>query len=342
MPNANHRFLQVGLGSMGKRRIRNLLFHGVLPEQIIGFDFSPERCQEVLEKHGVRAFTSYDEAEKEADPDVVIISTPPNLHHDYFLAAAKKKRHFFVEVTTSDAGYDELKPLLDSSFVAAPSCTFRYFPAIKKIKELVVAGSVGKVLSFHYHLGQYLPDWHPWEDYRQVYFAQKETGACREMYGYELIWLTDLLGSTVKKVTGFAGKLSDLDMTADDSYLSVVEFKSGVVGTLSIDVIARAPFRTLRLLGTDGVLDWEWQNYTIKIYSASTKEWTTISLKPGEQEKNYVTTEDMYQEEMLHFLDAIDGKQPYPYSFDEDRQVLRTLYALEESSKDQKTIAVKD
>jgi predicted dehydrogenase len=338
MLNVNHHFLQVGLGSMGKRRIRNLLFHGVLPEQIIGFDFSSDRCQEAQEKYGVTSFTSFTEAEAVANPDVVIISTPPNLHHEYFLDAAKKKRHFFVEVTTSDAGYDELKPLLDDSFVAAPSCTFRYFPAIKKIKELVTSGAVGKILSFHYHLGQYLPDWHPWEDYRGVYFAQKETGACREMYGYELIWLTDLLGSTVKNIAGFTGKLSDLDMTADDSYLSVVGFKNGIVGTLSIDVVARAPFRTLRLLGTEGVLDWEWQNYTIRVYSATTKEWVTYNLKPGEQEKNYVTTEDMYQEEMLHFLDAIDGKKKYPYTFEQDYEILKTLYALERSSTTGKVV----
>lgn len=325
-------FLHIGLGSMGKRRIRNLLWHGIPQEHIFGFDQSKERGQEAEEKYGIKTFSNFEEAVQAVNPDVYIISTPPNVHHDYFLHAAKLKKHFFVEVTTVDTGYTELEPLLDNSFVAAPSCTFRYFPAIKHVKEIIDSGRIGKILTFQYHLGQYLPDWHPWEDYRQVYFAQKETGACREMFGFELIWLTNLLQAPVKDVAGFTDKVSELEMSADDVYTAALRFENGVVGTMLIEVLARTPFRTLRLIGTEGVVEWEWLEYRIRVFDTSTKTWETTTIPKGPQEPGYVSTEEMYQEEIGYFLDAIEGKNAYPYTFAEDRGILKTLHRLEQKA----------
>ncbi len=314
---------------MGKRRIRNLLFHGIPKEQIFGFDPSPERAAEVTEKYGVQTFTDLAEAEKQ-NPAVYVISTPPNRHLEYCLRAAEQKKHFFVEVGVDDQGYDKLASLLDNSFVAAPSCTFRYLPPVKKITELVAEEKIGKVLTFTYHLGQYLPDWHPWEDYRKVYFAQKETSACREMFVFELIWLTKVLGTQIKKVYGgFTGRISELEMTADDLSASVLGFENGVVGSMVIEVLARTPFRTLRLIGTEGVLEWEWKANQIRIFEKKTEAWETISLVEGKKEAGYVTTEDMYEEEMNVFLSALEGKAPYPYTFTEDQKIIQALRALE-------------
>jgi len=48
----------------------------------------------------------------------------------------------------------------------------------------------------------------------------------------------------------------------------------------------------------------------------------------------------MYREEIKQFLNAILGKQSYPYSFTEDEQILNTTYVLEKSSKTGKTYKV--
>ena len=85
-------FLQIGLGSMGKRRIRNLLFHKIKPKMIKGFDISEDRCREVKKEFGVEVETNFKKAIQNFNPDVFIISTPPNLHHAYFLFAAKEKK----------------------------------------------------------------------------------------------------------------------------------------------------------------------------------------------------------------------------------------------------------
>jgi predicted dehydrogenase len=326
------KFLIIGLGSMGKRRIRNLLFNEIVPQSIIGFDPDAEKRTEAESKYGIKTYSDFLTADKTEQPDAYIISTPPNQHHLYFLPAAKKKKHFFVEATTIDHGYEELNALLDGSFVAAPSCTFRYFPAVKLIKEAVVSGKIGKILSFTYHLGQYLPDWHPWEDYRQAYFAQKETGGAREMFAFELIWLTDLINSRIKEIKGFVKKLSGLEMPADDTYAANLLFENNVLGNIMVDVVSRSPFRTLRLIGSEGVLEWEWLSYQLRIFSVAEKKWEILTIEKGGNEKGYITTEDMYQEEIKMFLEAVKGKHPYPYSFKEDHLILKALFELEKNN----------
>lgn len=45
------KFLVVGLGSIGKRRIRNLQY--IDAGEIIGFDLRADRCDETKEKFGI-------------------------------------------------------------------------------------------------------------------------------------------------------------------------------------------------------------------------------------------------------------------------------------------------
>ena len=336
------RFLQIGLGSMGKRRIRNLLFHKVPKENIYGFNLSKDRCLEVQNKFGIKTFNNFKKALREAKPDVFIISTPPNQHSQYFLYAAKHKKHFFVEHPTTDKGYKELEKLLDGSFVGVPSCSLRFHPAMKAMKKILDSNKIGQVLSFQYHMGQYLPDWHPWEDYRKVYFSKKSTGACREMFAFELGWLGYVLNLKIKEIAGFTEKLSNLEMTADDLYVAIIKFQNNKIGNITIDLLSRKPFRTLRVIGSGGVLEWEWQDNQIKLFTAKNKKSEVVNLKKGHSEKYYITTEDMYEEEVGKFLTAINGKGKYPFSFKENHHFLKALFAIEESAKKKKFIKLND
>lgn len=319
------RFFIVGLGSMGKRRIRNLHANG--EKNIVGFDIRPDRNAEAREKYGVRTLSTLADISP-SKFDVLIISTSPDAHGDYIRYALKHKKHFFVEHPTSDDGYREILKSKGAT-IKAPSCTFLFHPAVKKMKEILKRGTIGNVLAFQYHMGQYLPDWHPWEDYRTVYFSKKETGACREMFAFELIWLNHLIGSRVKSVSGSIAKLSDLDMNADDTITAAVVYENNVRGTLLIDVIARKPFRTLRILGSDGVLEWERFDYAVKVFTAKDKKTEIVRVPKGNPEKGYVNEEEMYIEEMKAFLDAVKGKRVYPHSFTENLINVKMMQSLE-------------
>lgn len=318
---------------MGKRRIRNLLFHGVKEENIFGYDPRTDRREEAKTKYKIKTCEKFKQA-VQINPDAYIISTPPDKHYIYMLNAVKNKKHFFVEHPVTDKGYEQILKSETGDFIAVPSCTLRFHSAIKTIKKILEQGRIGQALSFQYHLGQYLPSWHPWEDYRDVYFSKKYTGACREMFGFELVWLTFALNlGKVREIIGFTEKLSDLDMKADDRYSALLKFKNGVSGNITIDLISKKPFRTLRIIGSEGVLEWEWQENIIKVFESKNGKTEEIKLKKGKREKNYITTEDPFEEEIKHFLNAIGGKSVYPFTFEESLEHLKTLFALEQSAK---------
>jgi predicted dehydrogenase len=86
------KFLVIGLGSMGKRRIRNLQYLG--EKDIIGYDIRDERREECKQKYRIKTFNDIDKA-MDQNPDVLIISTPPNHHIEYEFLAAKNNKHFF-------------------------------------------------------------------------------------------------------------------------------------------------------------------------------------------------------------------------------------------------------
>lgn len=322
------RFLIIGLGSMGKRRIRNLLLSG--EKNIIGFNPTPERRKEAEEKYGIKTVDDFKKVPIE-DYDAIIISSPPDTHGEYIRFAIAHKKHFFVEHPTLPDGYEEIRQLADQNawIVMAPSATFRFYAPLKMIKKFLEEGKIGKVLAYQYHMGQYLPDWHPWEDYRDVYFSKKITGACREMFPFELIWINWLMASEVSNVSGFIGHVSDLDMDADDTLMASLKYKNGIMGNVLIDVISRAPFRTLRVLGSLGVLHWEKFSSEIKIYDAKTKSWEVTPAPKGRPEPGYVNEEEMYNDEIKAWLDTIRGKTQYPYTFEESKKNLNVLYKLE-------------
>ena len=319
------RFLIVGLGSMGKRRIRNLLANG--EKDIAGFDIRPDRLKEAQEKYGIKIIGDFKKISRQ-DFDAMLISASPEAHGDYIRFALKHKKHFFVEHPTSDDGYKEILENKDLNIVKAPSCTMRFYTPIKMMKKILDEGKIGKILAFQYHMGQYLPDWHPWEDYRDVYFSKKETSACREMLPFELIWLNWLINSRVADISGNIAKVSDLNMSADDIISANIKYENSVLGNVLIDVISRKPARTIRILGSDGVLDWERFGHEIKLYDAKTKNTEIIPVPKDNPEKGYVNEEEMYNDEIKAFLNAIYGKAAYQFSFEENLSNLRALFRI--------------
>lgn len=323
------KFLICGLGSMGKRRVRNLSF--LRAGEIVGFDPREDRCEEASSKYGIQTVGDFSEGLAEK-PNALIISTPPDLHMPYMQAAAESGIHFFCEASVVDDGLASLIQLCErKGVVAAPSSTLRFNPSIRRIKELVDGGRIGKPLVLTYHSGQYLPDWHPWEDYRSFYVAKRATGAGREIVPFELSWLTWVLGD-VTTVAAMKDKVTDLEIDIDDVYQVLMRFTSGVVGHLLVDVVARDAVRTFRLLGSDGTIEWKWADHKVHLFNAATKEWEVFDEPEPSPEPGYIASEGMYIDEMRHFVAAVKGEEKYHYSLGDDKRVLDTLYAAERSS----------
>lgn len=323
------KFLIVGLGSMGKRRTRNL-FH-LNEKNIIGFDTRKDRCDEISKKYKIQTFNLFDDALNE-NPDAMIISTPPDLHMSYAKIALKNNIHFFTEASVvSDDMIQVIKQLNNSKIVGMPSCTMRYHPLVAKIKEILTKDEIGKPLSFFYNSGQYLPDWHPWEDYREFYVSNKETGGCKEIVTFELVWITDVFGQ-ISSVLSDKGKISSLKADIDDIYFSLLEFKTGVKGVMSVDVINRVPIRQLKILTENATIFADWYEKSLKYFIAG-DGWHTMEIDDGIAEENYIHSEKMYIEEMRTFIELIEKKLHLSYTFEDDLGILQILEAIEKSSE---------
>lgn len=325
------RFLIVGLGSMGKRRIRNLQY--LKAGDLAGFDPREDRRAETNVKYSIPTYADFDEAFAKFGPDTLIISTPPDLHVKYAKIAVVNDRHYFSEASVVDDEMDELIALHEAhpQVVAAPSCTLRYHSSIQTIKRVVDGGEFGKPLLFTYHSGQWLPDWHPWEDYRAFYVAKRATGACREIVPFELSWLAWLLGP-VEAVSGMRGKLSSLDVDIDDAYQTLLKFKSGVLGHLLVDVIARYPTRVFRLCSDQATVEWDAMAKQVRLFRANTQQWEVVPEPERIQEPGYINAENPYIEEMRDFVAACQGQKPWGYPLEDDKGILDLLAAIEQSS----------
>ncbi len=325
------KFLVIGLGSMGKRRIRNLQY--LKAGEIIGFDLREDRCKETEKKYRIKTFKIFKEAILE-NPDIFIISTPPDEHIKYALIAARNSKYFFTEVGLSTEGIDELITLCkEKSIVAAASCSMRFHPAVQIIKKLVEKKEIGKILAFTHHCGHYLANWHTYEDYRSFYVGKRETGGARDMVPFELDWIIWILGK-IKTISCMKDKLTNLDVDIDDTYSLLVSLENKILGSILIDVICKFPYRVIKLIGEEGVITWDQSKRYVEIFTSYDKKWRKEPVEEGTIEKGYVTGEKMYIEEMNHFIKAIKGKEKWMRSFLDEKKMLEILNKAERSSNE--------
>ena len=323
------RILQIGLGSMGKRRLRNLTALG--ETDIIAFDLREDRRAFAEQEYGIRTVGELTD-ELLDEREAYVISTPPDHHASYIRHAVDRRRPAFVEASVLSAGLPELDDAARAAGVTiCPSCTLRFHPSVRAIRDLVTSGRYGKVTSFDYYMGQYLPDWHPWEDIRTFYAGRRKTSASREMVPFELTWLVDIIGWP-SEVVGLLGSTLDMGVDIDDTY-AVALRGDGWIGSLTVDVVARYALRRLVLNLEGAQVQWSWDEKVVRVYDAATKEWSEIREPEGEAAAaagyNANIIEQMYIDEMAAFLAAARGGKPFPTTLADDIAVLRILEAVE-------------
>ena len=326
------KFLVIGLGSMGKRRVRNLQALG--HAELAGFDLREDRRDEVIDKYGITVFDSFDSALATFKPDALVISTAPDYHMTYAWAALEHGLSCFIEASVVESG--RIKALaskaMGTGIVMAPSCTMRYYPGPKLVKALLQQGVIGKPLNFNYQTGQYLPDWHPWERIEDFYVSRRETGGCREIVPFELTWLDDVFGASVP-LACVKAKLTDMDADIDDIYHCLLRYPGDVLANMTVEVISRPQAtRELRVLGTEGELVFSADENCVRTARLGAAEWTRVELGGGTVETGYINPEEPYIAEMADFVAAVEARDPtrFPNSLLDDARVLETLLKLEQ------------
>lgn len=318
----------IGLGSMGKRRIRLLKEHSLL--QIYGVDSNSERCMDVQKSLDVICFHSLEEALAAHSMVAAFVCTSPLSHAGIIKTCLEHNLHVFTEINLVQNLYDELVQLAATkSKVLFLSST----PLYKKEMQFVTreVQKVNEPINYIYHIGQYLPDWHPWESYNNYFIGDKRTNGCREIMAIELPWMVTCFGP-IKNVRVIKSKNTALKIDYNDNYLMLVEHENGNKGTLAIDVVARKAVRHLEVFSEHLFLSWEGTPKTLKQYDISTQIENTIELEEvAEHQEGYASfiSENPYRDEINAFLLELTGKTAARWTFEQDKHVLNWIDKIE-------------
>ncbi|MBY3619222.1 Gfo/Idh/MocA family oxidoreductase [Acinetobacter sp. CUI P1] len=319
----------IGLGSMGKRRIRLIKKYND-QYQIFGIDSSEERRQTSEKEYSIETFANVDELLLNKSVDCAFVCTSPLSHSGIISRCLEKGLHVFTELNLVTDGYDENTMLAkENKRVLFLSSTFLYRQEVRKIKQLVKGSDC--LLNYTYHIGQYLPDWHPWENYKDYFVGDKRSNGCREIFAIELPWLTDVFG-VINKVHVMKNKISSLDIDYDDNYMVMIEHANGHKGMLAVDVVSRKAIRNFELFGEELFLQWDGSAEGIKVYDFDHKEEKKIQLYETvdqlEQYSKFVV-ENAYFDEIVSFFSVVEKREEPLYSFSKDRAILNIIDEIE-------------
>lgn len=322
--------LVVGLGSMGKRRIR--LIKNNYPEfRIWGIDNSKERMEFCKREYSITIVDNLQEFLKGGEQiNVVFICSPPLTHANLVTMFLKEQINVFTEIDLVLTGFEQNELLARANNLTwFRSATMLYH---KEIEKIILETTTHKGnLHYSYHVGQYLPDWHPWESYKDFFVGDRRTNACREIFAAELPWLFAAFGKVVA-VQVIAGKNTELEIDYNDNYLVLLEHEQGNRGVFIVDVVAREAVRKLEIMGENLYLEWLGVPNSLRKKNLQNKQLEQITTFDSvEKLANYSSSiiENMYLSEIECFFKTILGQDENRYNYDQNKCVLDLIEEIE-------------
>ena len=324
------RFLVIGCGSIGERHVRNLLTIG--EKHILVYDSNKKRMEAVRKNYGVRTTHELEPVFQEK-LDAALVCTPPATHVFLVKMALDAELNVFVEkpISHTMSGVDDIiKTANKKGLVLTVGYNFRSHPGMKKMKETLESGSIGRVMWGRAIMGQYLPDWRPWQDYRKSYTAKRDMGGGIILDGsHEIDYMRWLMGE-VKSVACFAGRLSSLGVDVEDSADILMRHENGGMSNIHMDFIRRDYFRICEIVGEEGTIRWSFPSGVVELYSARDRKWRTIYQG--------CDTNVMYVEEIRQFIRCVKEKETPLVSGEEGKRTLEVALAAKRSAASGKTV----
>ncbi len=317
----------IGLGSMGKRRIRLIKqFDSTI--KIVGVDSREDRRKEAHSLHGIETVEKVEECSQDAL--AAFVCTSPLSHHIIIAECLKLGLHVFTELNLVADDYEKnIKLACEKGLKLFLSSTILYRDEVKYIDSRVKKSK--STVNYTYHVGQYLPDWHPWENYKDFFVGDKRTNGCREFFAVELPWLQKVFGE-IANIEVKKSKNSSLNLEYNDNYILLIEHTTGAKGTLAVDVISRKAVRNLEIFSEDLYLSWDGSGNGLYEYDIDAKEDRRIELyeKVDHQEGyNKSIVENAYLSEVEMFFAYIEGRKTPVYGFTEDKKTIEWLDVIE-------------
>ena len=238
--------------------------------------------------------------------------------------------HVFTEINLISDGYQNIiETATRKNKVLFLSSTFLYRKDIQYIIEQVKSQKVNYI----YHTGQYLPDWHPWENYKNFFVGDKRTNGCREIFAIELPWIVKCFGQ-IKNIEVIKDRMTLLDICYPDNYMLLVEHEGGTKGQIAVDIIARKAIRRLEVFNEKLHIFWDGTPQSLSQLNIENKELMNISTynvvhKDNRYSENII--ENAYMDEIVAFFEEVEhGNTEYKYhNFEKDWEIIRLIDQIE-------------
>ena len=326
----------VGLGSIGRRHLGNLRL--VAPNTYITvWRHSPDsRASSDGLSQADRVVYGLEEA-LDPMPDVALITCPASFHVERALALARHGVHLFIEKPLSHT-LDGVDDLLETSrrlsAVLMVGYNFHFYRPFQVIERAMAEGRIGRVIGLRAEVGQYLPYWRPNRDYRQTVSARSDLGGGVVLeLSHELEYARRLVGE-VKTVSAHTAHVSDLEIDVEDTAEIILQFRNGAIGSVHLDMVQRPATRSCRIVGTAGMLTWDWESHRVRLFSQATEAWSDLH-PPQEVDRN-----EMYLDELRHFLECVrEGGIP-AITGEDGRCLVEIAQAVKQSSREQRVVAL--
>ena len=293
-----------GLGSAGRRHLQNLRSLGC--RRFILYRTYQSTMPDDVDVGDALVTTDW-QAVLSHQPKTAIVANPTAKHVDTARAAIEAGCDVFIEKPLSHAteGCQQLaETVARQGLVAMIGCQFRFHPLLVKLREQLKAGRLGTVLGARAEWGEYLPDWHPWEDYRQGYAARADLGGgvlwtLIHPLDY-MLWLFGRPRCTHASIS----RVPSLQTHVDDDWAEItIEFSGGVIGQVHLDYVQKPPVHTLHVWGDAGRAVLNFHDGTLTLCDTDGR--SHVQRVPEGFERN-----TMFVDEMREFLDACRQRRP--------------------------------
>lgn len=326
--------LIVGTGSIGKRHIDNFTNHF---DNIDIVDINKERLDDVRSQYNVRnAYTDFEKAFLENKYLATAITAPPHVHLPIATAAAKNKSNLFIEkpLGINTSGWNDVIKVCDENdIISYVAFCHRHIPYTQRFKEILKSKKYGKVLHANVRWGSYLPDWHPWEDYRTFYMAKKEQGGGALLDESHGVDLARFFFGEIKMVSAIIDNLSSLEISSDDSAFLTLKSENGIIIQISFDLYSRNPRVSFEAVCEHGTIIWDRVDHEIKIFDKAGDKW--INEKYSRDDLM-----SMYPTQALYFYECIKKNIKPDLDIHDGLATQKVLDAAFESSETCKNVII--
>ncbi len=327
------KILICGVGSIGERHIKNLLSLG---EKDISVLRRSHKKLRTINKT-LKTFTNTYEAIA-SKPEIAFITNPTSFHVPIAIELAKVGCHLFIEkpLSSSTKGLDTLvRTAKRKGIIIQMGFMMRYHPAFIQIRKWIKNNVIGEILSARVMWGEYLPSWHPWENYKKGYSARKDLGGgpiftlC-----HDLDLLTWMFGE-VKYAFSLKAKKSSLGISTEDNVEILLRHKNGIVSECHLDYISSPPKRVWDIIGDFGRIEFDYYKNKLTLFKRKNGKIRKVSISYDGFDRN-----EMFIAQAKDFIKHIKNNDQPDADLKSGIVNLKLLLSIHKSIKEERVVNI--